>query len=150
MSEQDINTEETYEIPSNDMGGDKGEGGSGLVSKSSIKEVIEAASGIDPSRFWIIFMVALVIALAGVITFGGGYLVEQGKQKDKDIAALRIELKECPQKTFEDLRKQQEAIDALKSGAIYDRDRIQQIKEEKIQDLNKLKIIDNQLNKEVE
>lgn len=147
MSEQNLN-EERYNIPTNDLEEAPDKSG-GLLGKSSIKEVIEAASGIDPSRFWIVFMVALILSLAAVVTLGGGYLVEQGKAKDKEILTLRQEIKDCPEKTLDDFRKQQETIDALRRGVINDSERIQQIKSEKINDLQKLEVINKQVTKEL-
>lgn len=148
MSEQDLNNEERYEMPENDLSENSENGG--LVGKSPVKEIIDSAGAVDPSRFWIVFMVALILALTAVIVFAGGYLVDQGKNKDKEIVELRKELKDCPQKTLDDLKKQQDAIDALKQNALYDQEKIQSIKKEKQEDLDRLEKINNQLKTQVE
>lgn len=146
MPEQDINNEYP-EIPTNDMNEDSG--GKGLVGQSQVKDIIDSASGIDPTRFWIVFMVALIIGLASTLVFGGHYLVNQGENKDVEIATLRKEIKECPQKTLEDLKKQQETIEQLRTGAINDSYRIQEIKKEKTENLERLQLINNKLINEV-
>lgn len=148
MSEQDLNNEKAYEMQENDI--PNSSNSEGLVGKSTVKEIIDSAGNIDPSRFWIVFMIALILGLASIIIFAGGYLIDQGNQKDKDIAVLRTELKDCPDKTLEDLKKQQEAIDALKQNALYDQMRIQEIKNQKEADLKKLEKIDNQLKTQIE
>lgn len=138
MSEQNINNEEeSYEIPSNDMS--ESNSGEGLVGKSSVKEVIEAASGIDPTRFWIVFMVGLVIALASTLMFGGGYIVKQVEIKDNVITGLRQELKDCPEKTLTDLKKQNEVIEQLRNNVLYNSSRINEIQIDTKNDINSLK-----------
>lgn len=145
MSEQDLNNQEepNYEIPENDIS--ENLNNSGLVGKSSVKEVIDAASGIDPTRFWIVFMVVLIIALASTIMFGGGYLIKQGDIKDNTIVELRKELKECPQKTLNDLKQQQRDIEELRNSVIYNSNRIQEIKQDKIEDVTDEKNMKNKL-----
>ena len=144
MSEQNINNEEqSYEIPSNDMS-ESSEGG-GLVGKSSVKEVIEAASGIDPTRFWIVFMVGLVISLASIIMFGGAYILKQNDIKDATIVGLRQELKDCPEKTLMDLKRQNEAIEQLRNNVLYNSSRINEIKIDTKDDINSLKEINKKL-----
>ena len=137
MSEQDLNNEERYEMPENDLSENSENGG--LVGKSPVKEIIDSAGAVDPSRFWIVFMVALILALAAVIVFAGGYLVDQGKDKDKEIVELRKELKDCPQKTLNDLKRQQQDIEDLKNSVLYNNSRIQEIKQEKLQDVKEEK-----------
>ena len=137
MSEQDLNNEERYEMPENDLSENSESGG--LVGKSPVKEIIDSAGAVDPSRFWIVFMVALILALAAVIVFAGGYLVDQGKDKDKEIVELRKELKDCPQKTLNDLKRQQQDIEDLKNSVLYNNSRIQEIKQEKLQDVKEEK-----------
>lgn len=146
MSEQDINNEYP-EMPTNNMNEDSG--GTGLVGQSQVKDIIDSAAGIDPTRFWIVFMVALIIGLASTLVFGGRYLVNQGENKDVEITTLRQEIKECPQKTLEDLKKQQETIEQLRTGAINDSYRIQEIKKEKTENLERLQLINNKLINEV-
>lgn len=144
MPEQDINhQEQNYEIPENDMS--ENSNNSGLVGKSSVKEVIEAASGIDPTRFWIVFMVGLIIALASTIMFGGAYVIKQGENKDAVILDLRKELKECPQKTLNDLKQQQRDIEELRNGVIYNSNRIKEMKQDETEDLTDEKTMKEKL-----
>lgn len=148
MSEQDLNNNESYpEIPSNDMSetSDKG-----LVGKSSVGDIITAASGIDPTRFWIVFMVGLVIALASIIMFGGGYILKQSEIKDNTILALRQELKDCPEKTLIDLKKQTEAIDQLRNNVLYNSSRINEIKTDAREDIQDLKEVNKKLKNVIE
>ena len=130
MPEQDINSNEPYEMPTNDMSSNPND--SNLIRGSSIADTINAAGGIDPTRFWIVFMVGLIIALASTIMFGGAYVIKQGENKDTVILDLRKELKECPQKTLNDLKQQQRDIEELRNGVIYNGNRIQEIKQDKI------------------
>ena len=133
MPEQDINSNEPYEMPTNDMSSNPND--SNLIGGSPIADTINAAGGIDPTRFWIVFMVGLIIALASTIMFGGGYLIKQGDIKDNTIVELRKELKECPQKTLNDLKQQQRDIEELRNGVIYNGNRIEEIKQDKIEDV---------------
>ena len=48
---------------------------------------------------------------------------------------MRKELKECPQKTLNDLKQQQRDIEELRNGVIYNGNRIQEIKQDKIEDI---------------
>lgn len=151
MSEQNIN-EESYEIDLNDISESNGSSTGGLVGKSSVKEVIEAASGVDPSRFWVIMMIALIIALSSVVMFGGGYLVNQISKKEVElekkeilVESLRKEIKDCPQNTLDNLKKQQQAIEDLKANVLQDRALIKEINVIKKQDINELKKINTKL-----
>ena len=133
MPEQDINSNEPYEMPTNDMSSNTND--SNLIGGSSIADTINAAGGIDPTRFWIVFMVGLIIALASTIMFGGAYVIKQGENKDAIILDLRKELKECPQKTLNDLKQQQRDIEELRNGVIYNSNRIKEMKQDKTEDL---------------
>lgn len=143
MQDEELNNE-GYEIPTENIGEDVK-----LVQRSTVAEVITAASNVDPSRFWIVFMIALILALTSAVVFGGGYLVDQGKKKDHEITELRKELKACPEATLENFKKQQQAIDELKSGLLENRGRIQEIKKEKIEEVNNLKHIEKKLDNEI-
>lgn len=143
MSEQDINNESYDEIPTNDI--DISKSDKSLIGGSSVADTINAAGGVDPSRFWVVFMIALIIALAAIITFGGGYLVEQLDKKDDEIAILRVKLEDCPQKTLEDLQRQQQAIEDIKQGVISNTNRIKELKLEKTKDVENLEQLDKKL-----
>ena len=143
MSEQNINNESYDEIPTNDINTSSKD--SSLIGGSSVAETINAAGGVDPSRFWVVFMIALIIALASTIAFGGGYLVKQLDKKDIEIAALRVKLEECPQKALDDLQKQQRAIEEIKQNVINNSNRIQEIKYEKLKDVKNLEQMDKKL-----
>ena len=143
MSEQDINNESYDEIPTNDI--DISKSDKSLIGGSSVADTINAAGGVDPSRFCVVFMIALIIALAAIITFGGGYLVEQLDKKDDEIAILRVKLEDCPQKTLEDLQRQQQAIEDIKQGVISNTNRIKELKLEKTKDVENLEQLDKKL-----
>ena len=143
MSEQDINNESYDEIPTNDINTSSKD--SSLIGGSSVAETINAAGGVDPSRFWVVFMIALIIALASTVGFGGGYLIKQLDKKDTEISALRVKLEECPQKALDDLQKQQRAIEEIKQNVINNSNRIQEIKYEKLKDVKNLEQMDKKL-----
>lgn len=143
MPEQDINSNEPYEIPTNDMSSNPND--SNLIGGSSIADTINAAGGIDPTRFWMVFMVGLIIALASTIMFGGAYVIKQGENKDAVILDLRKELKECPQKTLNDLKQQQRHIEELRNGVIYNSNRIKEMKQDKTEDLTDEKTMKEKL-----
>lgn len=149
MSEQDLNNEPPYEIPSNDLS-DKSPTGGGLVGGSEVKDIIDSAAGVDPSRFWIVFMIAIIIALAATVIGGGKYLMNQGEKKDTEITELRKELKECPEKALDQILRQQQTIEDIKAGTISNGTRIQQIKKEKTEEINELKKINTTLEKQIE
>lgn len=143
MPEQNINNEQnTYQIPENDVSNTSD---NGLIGKSSVENIITAAAGIDPTRFWIVFMVGLIIALASTIMFGGAYVIKQGENKDAVILDLRKELKECPEKTLIDLKKQTEAIDQLRNSVLYNSSKIDEIKTDTREDIRDLKEVNNKL-----
>lgn len=144
MSEQNINNESYDEIPTNDINTSSKD--LPLIGGSSVTDTINAAGGVDPSRFWVVFMIALIIALASTIAFGGGYLVKQLDKKDIEIAVLRVKLEECPQKALDDLQKQQRAIEEIKQNVINNSNRIQEIKYERLKDVKNLE----QMNKKLE
>ena len=143
MSENDINNESYDEIPTNDT--DISKSDRSIIGGSSVADTINAAGGVDPSRFWVVFMIALIIALAAIITFGGGYLVKQLDKKDEEIATLRVKLEECPQKTLDDLQRQQQAIEDIKQGVISNANRIKELKLEKTEDVENLEQLDKKL-----
>ena len=143
MSEQNINNESYDEIPTNDINISSKD--SSLIGGSSVAETINAAGGVDPSRFWVVFMIALIIALASTVTLGGGYLVNQLNKKDVEISALRVKLEECPQKALYDLQKQQRAIEEIKQNVINNSNRIQEIKYERLKDVKNLEQMDKKL-----
>ena len=143
MSENDINNESYDEIPTNDI--DISKSDRSIIGGSSVADTINAAGGVDPSRFWVVFMIALIIALAAIITFGGGYLVKQLDKKDEEIATLRVKLEECPQKTLDDLQRQQQAIEDIKQGVISNANRIKELKLEKTEDVENLEQLDKKL-----
>ena len=148
MPEQDINNEHSYpEMPSNDMKDDSG--GKGLVGQSQVKDIIDSVSGVDPSRFWMVVIILIGLLLAGSISGGLYYLITQNKELKAEIVKKDLEIKECPQKTLEDLKKQQGTIEQLRTGAINDSYRIQEIKKEKTENLERLQLINNKLINEV-
>ena len=143
MSENDINNESYDEIPTNDI--DISKSDKSIIGGSSVADTINAAGGVDPSRFWIVFMIALIISLATIITFGGGYLVKQLDKKDNEIATLRVKLEDCPQKTLDDLQRQQQAIEDIKQGVISNANRLKELKLEKTKDVENLEQLDKKL-----
>lgn len=143
MSEHDINNESYDEIPTNDINTSKSD--KSLIGGSPVADTINAAGGVDPSRFWVVFMIALIIALASTIAFGGGYLVKQLDKKDDEIAKLRVKLEDCPQKTLDDLQRQQQAIEDIKQGVISNANRIKELKLEKTEDVENLEQLDKKL-----
>lgn len=138
MSQEELN----YEIPTENYE-QKDEKTPFVVSPV---DIITASSNIDPSKFWIVFMVLLIMALASTVMFGGGYLVEQGREKDKKITQLEKDLRECPNKTLEDLKKQQQAIEEIRSGLLLDRGRVNKMENSTSDDVQKLQEIDVKLN----
>lgn len=143
MSENDINNESYDEIPTNDINPSKSD--KSIIGGSSVADTINAAGGVDPSRFWIVFMIALIISLAAIITFGGGYLVKQLDKKDNEIVTLRVKLEDCPQKTLYDLQRQQQAIEDIKQGVISNANRLKELKLEKTEDVENLEQLDKKL-----
>ena len=149
MQEQNVNNENPYEIPPNDMLGGSGDDSGGIIGKSPISDVLTSAGGIDPTRFWSVFIIIIALALGATVFFGVRYLIKQNDDKNTEIAQLRKELKECPQATLNGLKQQQQAIEDLKQGVINNGNEIERVKQETEEELGTWIKINKELDKEL-
>lgn len=129
---------ENYNMQTTDMN----DVGSNPVGSGNIVDVIEATGNINPTRFWMVFMVALTIALGMVIFFGGGYLTDEIKNLKQDNKQLQVKLDECPDKTLETFKKQQAELNELKHNVLRDAMKLDSIEKGKRKTLEKIQKIE--------
>lgn len=96
-----------------------------MINGSSPAELIKTVSEVDPTRFWMVVMMALIFSLSATIIAGGKYLVKeiekkelQVKERDSTIAQKDKEIKMCPEETIRRLKLEQETIKTLKTNII--------------------------------
>jgi hypothetical protein len=138
MSNQETPNNENYDMSTTDMNSV----GQNPINSSSVSEIIEATGNVNPTRFWMVFMVGLSICLGSVIFFGGNYLTDEIKSLKEDKKELQIQLYQCPDKTLERFKQQQIELNELKNDVLRNADRLDSIKEGKTRTLEKIQRID--------
>lgn len=139
MSDQQTqNNNENYEMPTTDM---SDVGKDNPVNGSNISTIIDATGKLDPSKFWMVAMVILTIALGSILFFGGGYLIKELDKKELKIDDLEKKLAACPEETLAKIKKQQLEFQDLKHIIKRDSVRIDSVilsKKNKIQKMQKI------------
>lgn len=101
---KDKNNENEYELPTTSM---DEVGTDNPISASGIKEIIETTASVNPTSFWMVFMIVISVGLAAVLFFGGGYLIDENKTLKSEKKEIQTKLDDCPDKALERFKQQQ-------------------------------------------
>lgn len=136
-----INNEDSneYEIPTTNM---EDVGTESPINASGIKDIIETTASVNPTSFWMVFMIVLSIGLAGVLFFGGGYLIDENKTLKQDKKEIQNKLDDCPDKALERFKQQQREIQEIKNSVLSDSVQLDKLEAAKKKRLEKLEQID--------
>ena len=128
-----------YEIPTTSM---DEVGKENPISATGIKEIIETTASINPTSFWMVFMIVLSVGLAGVLFFGGGYLIDENKTLKGEKKEIQIKLDDCPDKALERFKQQQREIQDIKKSVLSDSVQLDILEAAKKRRIEKLEQID--------